>query len=157
MDSLLGRFNGPGARLILVALASSSITALAILSLQSLRREHTLASLKEEASAIPHSELHRLNSIGGEDFSQPSLKEAQIASRAKRGDYDGELILEQLARNRAFFGDEGLNKLRKGFVIVVGAGGVGSWAATMLARSGVGLSPQKEMWRIDWCRTNTSD
>ena len=63
-----------------------------------------------------------------------------IASRAKRGEYDEELIMEQLARNRSFFGDEGLGRIRKGFVIVVGAGGVGSWAATMLARSGIGLS-----------------
>ena len=64
-----------------------------------------------------------------------------IASRAKRGEYDEELIMEQLARNRSFFGDEGLGKIRKGFVIVVGAGGVGSWAATMLARSGIGIPP----------------
>jgi tRNA A37 threonylcarbamoyladenosine dehydratase len=48
--------------------------------------------------------------------------------------------MEQLARNRAFFGDDGLSKIRGSFVIVVGAGGVGSWAATMLARSGVGKS-----------------
>jgi tRNA A37 threonylcarbamoyladenosine dehydratase len=49
-----------------------------------------------------------------------------------------ELILEQLARNRVFLGDGGLQKVRDAFVIVVGCGGVGSWAATMLVRSGVG-------------------
>lgn len=49
-----------------------------------------------------------------------------------------ELILEQLARSRVFFGDDGLEVIRKSSVVIVGAGGVGSWAATMLLRSGVG-------------------
>jgi tRNA threonylcarbamoyladenosine dehydratase len=48
-----------------------------------------------------------------------------------------ELILEQLARNRVFLTDEGLEKLRNAFIIVVGCGGVGSHAAAALARSGV--------------------
>lgn len=49
--------------------------------------------------------------------------------------YDEELIHEQLARNYAFFGEEAMAKVRKGKVVVVGCGGVGSWAAVMLARS----------------------
>lgn len=53
-------------------------------------------------------------------------------------DVPEDVINEQLARNRAFLGDEAMSKIRKSFVIVVGAGGVGSWAATMLVRSGVG-------------------
>ena len=48
-----------------------------------------------------------------------------------------DLILEQLARNRVFLGDDGLAKLRSSFVVVVGCGGVGSHAAASLARSGV--------------------
>jgi tRNA threonylcarbamoyladenosine dehydratase len=136
--SFLERINTPTGRLALVALAASSITALTIFSFQALKREHTLDSLKKEASSIPPSEIHRLNSIGGEDLRQMSFREVQIAHRAKRGEYDEELILEQLARNRVFFGDDGLSKIRKGFVVVVGAGGVGSWCATMLARSGIG-------------------
>lgn len=77
-----------------------------------------------------------------------------MARRARQGDYDDglllgsfplllsshsntELILEQLARNRAFLTDEGLKKLRQSFVIIVGCGGVGSHAASALARSGV--------------------
>jgi tRNA threonylcarbamoyladenosine dehydratase len=48
-----------------------------------------------------------------------------------------DLILEQLARNRVFLTDEGLSKVRRSFVIVVGLGGVGSHAVTALARSGV--------------------
>ena len=153
MDSFLNRVDGRAARLFLVALASSSITALAIFSFQALQRERALTSIKKEA-ALP-TEIRRLNSIGGEDFNEASAKEAQIARRAKRGDYDEELILEQLARNRAFFGDEGLSKIRKGFVIVVGAGGVGSWAATMLARSGVGICHQVIYYLH--CRANSGD
>ena len=47
-----------------------------------------------------------------------------------------DLILEQLARNRVFLTDEGLKKLRTGFFIVVGCGGVGSHCVSALARSG---------------------
>jgi tRNA A37 threonylcarbamoyladenosine dehydratase len=78
-----------------------------------------------------------------------------LAARARKGDYDDgrlcilelirhlsltvqlDLILEQLARNRVFLTDEGLEKLRSSFVIVVGCGGVGSHATAALARSGV--------------------
>lgn len=49
--------------------------------------------------------------------------------------YDEELIREQLARNYAFFGKEGMVQIRRGKVAVVGCGGVGSWAAVMLVRS----------------------
>lgn len=48
------------------------------------------------------------------------------------------LMREQLSRIDAFFGREGLEKIRGAFVVVVGVGGVGSHAAHMLARSGVG-------------------
>lgn len=47
------------------------------------------------------------------------------------------LIQEQLARHYAFFGQNGMAKVRDSFVVIVGAGGVGSWAALMLLRSGV--------------------
>ncbi|KAI9811802.1 MAG: hypothetical protein M1832_000696 [Thelocarpon impressellum] len=60
-----------------------------------------------------------------------------LALRARQGDYDDDLILEQLARNRVFLGDEGLAKLRASCIIVVGCGGVGSHAVAALARSGV--------------------
>lgn len=52
--------------------------------------------------------------------------------------YDESLIREQLSRNYSFLGEESMQKLRNSFVIVVGAGGVGSWCALMLLRSGVG-------------------
>lgn len=49
--------------------------------------------------------------------------------------YDESLIREQLSRNYSFFGEEAMEKVRKGRVVVVGCGGVGSWAAVMLVRS----------------------
>jgi len=51
------------------------------------------------------------------------------------GEHNEDLIREQLARNYAFFGEEGMQKVRRGSVVIVGCGGVGSWAAVMLARS----------------------
>ncbi|KAI8354336.1 hypothetical protein B0O80DRAFT_478198 [Mortierella sp. GBAus27b] len=52
--------------------------------------------------------------------------------------FDEDLIREQMQTNLDFFGQEGFDRLRNSFVIIVGAGGVGSWAASMLIRSGVG-------------------
>ncbi|ODV88153.1 hypothetical protein CANARDRAFT_5451 [[Candida] arabinofermentans NRRL YB-2248] len=52
-------------------------------------------------------------------------------------DYSEELIKEQLARNYAFLGEEGAQKVRDQFVVVVGAGGVGSNCVASLVRSGV--------------------
>ncbi|KAJ1018655.1 hypothetical protein NDA13_006345 [Ustilago tritici] len=51
--------------------------------------------------------------------------------------WDESLIREQLSRNYSFLGEDGMKAIRNSFVIVVGAGGVGSWAALMLLRSGV--------------------
>jgi len=53
-------------------------------------------------------------------------------------EHDESLITEQLARNSVFLGEEGVKSLRNSFVIVVGLGGVGSYTALMLLRSGVG-------------------
>ena len=44
----------------------------------------------------------------------------------------------QFARNTSFFGVEGQHRSENAHVVIVGLGGVGSHAAHMLARSGVG-------------------
>ena len=62
----------------------------------------------------------------------PSLEHPQLVPGIS---YDEELIQEQLARNYAFFGEESMAKIRQASVVIVGCGGVGSWAAVMLARS----------------------
>ena len=60
---------------------------------------------------------------------------SRICQPGLTGDCNEELIREQLARNYAFFGEDGMAKVREGRVVVVGCGGVGSWAAVMLVRS----------------------
>lgn len=73
-------------------------------------------------------------SITAHDLTQrvPSLEPPQLDSVKI---YDEELIQEQLARNYAFFGEASMAKIRQANVVIVGCGGVGSWAAVMLARS----------------------
>ncbi|CCF58008.1 hypothetical protein KAFR_0D03600 [Kazachstania africana CBS 2517] len=60
-------------------------------------------------------------------------QEEQIVPKPE---YDDTLFREQLARNYAFLGEEGMEKLKQQYIVVVGAGGVGSWVVTMLVRSG---------------------
>ncbi|KAJ4716969.1 tRNA threonylcarbamoyladenosine dehydratase [Melia azedarach] len=49
-----------------------------------------------------------------------------------------EIIAEQLTRNIQFFGLESQRKVTGSYVVIIGLGGVGSHAAAMLLRSGVG-------------------
>lgn len=51
-----------------------------------------------------------------------------------------EVTRERLARCYAFFGDEGMARVREKSVVVVGCGGVGSWVAVMLVRSYVPIT-----------------
>lgn len=64
--------------------------------------------------------------------------EKSTGKTPKIEEYSEELIQEQLARNYAFLGEDGVDKVRNQNIVIVGAGGVGSWVATMLVRSGVG-------------------
>jgi tRNA A37 threonylcarbamoyladenosine dehydratase len=61
----------------------------------------------------------------------------RLARQAKQADLDA-VTLEQFSRNRLYFGEAGQARLQGAFVVVVGLGGVGSHAAHMLARAGVG-------------------
>ena len=51
-------------------------------------------------------------------------------------------------------GDSGIGRLAHAHVMVVGCGGVGSWAAESLARSGVGRITLVDFDRV--CITNTN-
>ncbi|OBA24413.1 hypothetical protein METBIDRAFT_30691 [Metschnikowia bicuspidata var. bicuspidata NRRL YB-4993] len=70
------------------------------------------------------------------DTKPPAAPHAGSPGTGKKP-HSEELIREQLARNYAFLSEEGMAKVRGQRVVVVGAGGVGSWVATMLVRSGV--------------------
>ncbi|GAX86113.1 hypothetical protein CEUSTIGMA_g13526.t1 [Chlamydomonas eustigma] len=65
------------------------------------------------------------------------LSRGGTASSVKRFRED-EILSEQLTRNVQFFGEAPQQKIAESFVIVVGLGGVGSHAAHLLLRSGVG-------------------
>ena len=107
-----------------------------------LRRRIATEDLKAsipEISATHHAvELAEYGGVKRGVVSSPEeVRAARIAARARKGEYDEELILEQVARNRVFLGDEGLRRLREAVVVVVGMGGVGSHCVAALARSGV--------------------
>ncbi|KAK2754411.1 hypothetical protein FQN54_007055 [Arachnomyces sp. PD_36] len=130
-------------QLAATALVSAAVVAGAIFGVQSTRRKAAVEELKASIPKID--DEHRLQKLTEYGTASPPIaptskedeRSAALARRAQMGDYDDELILEQLARNRVFLTDEGLEKLRSSFIIVVGCGGVGSHAAAALARSGV--------------------
>uniref|UniRef100_A0A7S3QJN2 THIF-type NAD/FAD binding fold domain-containing protein n=1 Tax=Dunaliella tertiolecta TaxID=3047 RepID=A0A7S3QJN2_DUNTE len=69
---------------------------------------------------------------------QQAQKQQALAPGSVRRFQEDEVITEQLTRNIQFFGVEKQQHIADSFVIVVGLGGVGSHAAHMLLRSGVG-------------------
>uniref|UniRef100_A0A8H7TUP8 THIF-type NAD/FAD binding fold domain-containing protein n=1 Tax=Bionectria ochroleuca TaxID=29856 RepID=A0A8H7TUP8_BIOOC len=124
----------PRFQLFATAVFSGATVASLILGYQSLERGQRISRLK---NSIPRSEADD----GKVTYSDPPVdkedaRNQALARRAQAGDFDEELILEQLARNRVFLKPEGLDKLRDSFVVVVGCGGVGSHATASLARSG---------------------
>ncbi|KAJ9310138.1 hypothetical protein C8Q69DRAFT_497785 [Paecilomyces variotii] len=129
-------------QLTATAVLSGAAVAGTILGYQALKRREAVKELK--SSIPPISEQHKAQKLSEygtatpPSMSKEDERSAALARRAQEGDYDEDLILEQLARNRVFLTDEGLAKLRSSFIIVVGCGGVGSHATAALARSGVG-------------------
>ncbi|KAK5118329.1 hypothetical protein LTR62_002842 [Meristemomyces frigidus] len=128
----------------LTAAVALTIGVSATIGLQGARRWYNIHDLKDSIPSIdsPH-DVEKINSFGGASPAETSStrdddRSAALARRARLGDYDESLILEQLARNRVFLTDPGLHNLRQAFVVVVGCGGVGSHATAALARSGCG-------------------
>ncbi|KAF2086433.1 moeb/ThiF domain-containing protein [Saccharata proteae CBS 121410] len=129
-------------QLAATAVASGALAAGLVLGFQEVRRRYRVERVKSHIPEIGQEHVAtRLTEYGAAaDVFAPSKEDERsvaLATRARQGDYDDDLILEQLARNRVFLTDEGLAKLRSSFVIMVGCGGVGSHATAALARSGV--------------------
>ncbi|RPB09588.1 hypothetical protein P167DRAFT_527033 [Morchella conica CCBAS932] len=120
-------------QLTLTALVSGVVVGSTILAFQRVNRLSKVKNLKD---SIPKSS----ESVALTDYGAAAStdKDRTLAASALRGDWDEDLIAEQLSRNATFLGTPGLAAVRSSIIIVVGCGGVGSWAATMLVRSGVG-------------------
>ncbi|KAM3473603.1 hypothetical protein MY8738_008296 [Beauveria namnaoensis] len=137
-----GLFSTPRGQLLATAVVSGTAVAALILGFQALEREERLSALKNSIPSVTDGKHHinKLNSFGASNETTEDKENARnlaLAQRAQAGNFDEELILEQLARNQVFLTPEGLDKLRKAFVVVVGCGGVGSHCTASLARSGV--------------------
>ena len=116
-ERLMALLNDQRTHLVLTALAA----ALATYSILSISRTNRRVDL---ASGITSSRV------------QPSPS-SLLPQLPPAPEYTEQLVREQLARNYAFLGEEGVARVRRASVVVVGCGGVGSWVAVMLARSGV--------------------
>ncbi|OIT22734.1 PREDICTED: tRNA threonylcarbamoyladenosine dehydratase isoform X1 [Nicotiana attenuata] len=85
--------------------------------------------------------------INKQSIGKEYISEAVNSNELPRSNYSGmatpnlltdEVVSEQLTRNIQFFGLEAQQKVTASYVVVIGLGGVGSHAASMLLRSGVG-------------------
>ncbi|KAG8913707.1 hypothetical protein FRC00_001777, partial [Tulasnella sp. 408] len=132
--------NSEAVKLTLVAVTASVVT----LSAVELFRLAQARKRREELGRRARKDVYGLEDGNRPDDEQSALDVVENAARAlddylqeKTGNttYDEGLIREQLSRNYSFFGEEAMSKVRKGRVVVVGCGGVGSWAAVMLVRS----------------------
>lgn len=74
----------------------------------------------------------------GDEHDEEMERDLDLIKKSRKNKtYDDDLFREQLARNYAFLGEEGMQKIKNTSVIVCGVGGVGSSVVTYLIRSGV--------------------
>ena len=124
IDRINAFYSSDNGRLTLCAVCASIVTAATIYSAQfatkqSKSKKSRLEALKHAAEEHDHIQLT--------DYGGPQ----------RRQDIGEDIIREQLSRNYLFFGDSGMERIRSSFVVVVGVGGVGSWATVMLVRTGI--------------------
>ena len=159
MESIASRFEPRShkTQLVFTALAASALTAAAITSYNSYSRQQKRSELDRQVltsvtanspaperggdggrrrGGIPLPPPEQIYLNGGVDYGSGERNGSESSAS-----YNEDLVREQLARNYAFFGEEGMNKIRGASVAVIGCGGVGSWAAVMLARSYVPSFP----------------
>ena len=127
-------FHSHRAQLLLTALSASAVTFTVITLYNAYVKNERRRALDRDVTRS----IAKANDSGttaayeAEHIHHHSHKDIYLKSKVG---YDEELIREQLARNYAFFGEDGMTKVRQGKVVIVGCGGVGSWAAVMLVRS----------------------
>ncbi|XP_059318103.1 tRNA threonylcarbamoyladenosine dehydratase [Lycium ferocissimum] len=99
----------------------------------------TLAISKLLSSPLP---INNNQSVGNgyisESLNSNELPASKCNGMATSNPLADEVVSEQLTRNIQFFGLEAQQKVTASYVVVIGLGGVGSHAASMLLRSGVG-------------------
>ncbi|KAF9961232.1 hypothetical protein BGZ72_004373 [Mortierella alpina] len=125
-------------KMALVAVAASVTTAAVLLGYQSSVRKQRTRHFKNDSNTTTTIDRNPSVPRSIDTEKRPSPQQQQQQQPEGKIGFDEELVLEQLARNIAFLGEEGVQMLRDSFVVVVGAGGIGSWAASMLIKSGVG-------------------
>lgn len=126
--------------LLLAALGGALVATASISALSSLQKRRRRKQLEDEIRRSLSDERNSSALPGSKQTSEEiaELIEKRIEPlnyRVSRGEDPEELFREQLARCYALFKDEGMERIRKAKVVVVGCGGVGSWAAVMLVRS----------------------
>jgi tRNA A37 threonylcarbamoyladenosine dehydratase len=127
LSDLAINLNSHRTQLILTA-AATAFTTYSLLSIyQSRIRQKRRSDLAEDIK----------RSLSEGTPSNPGQPPPSSLLPAPDTEYAEHLVREQLARNYAFLGEEGVARVRRSSVVIVGCGGVGSWAAVMLARSGV--------------------
>jgi hypothetical protein len=117
-------------QLVVTGLTAALVTAGALTAYDRYSKRVKRNRLKEDV--VRSLEASALSDPGQLPSLSASAQEALEGSATTLGSsrslsYDENLVREQLARNHAFFGDEAMAKVRKGSVVIVGCGGVGSW------------------------------
>ncbi|CAK9278645.1 unnamed protein product [Sphagnum jensenii] len=106
-----------------------------------LKQQFAADSAAHDALSVEATDAHSSESGGRSVANSLETSSLQFHSTRLLASEDflhDEIINEQFTRNSQFFGEDGLRKVHQSFVVVVGLGGVGSHAAAMLLRSGVG-------------------
>eukprot|EP00850_Spirogloea_muscicola_P006943 SM000034S12697 [mRNA] locus=s34:219478:222751:- [translate_table: standard] len=101
------------------------------------RGTFSFAPTANQANGNGHTQLAYSGSVGKSSSSISPSPSSNLGPATLAAQHD-DIISEQFTRNAQFFGEEGQLRIHGAFVIVVGLGGVGSHAATMLLRSGIG-------------------
>ncbi|OMJ14620.1 tRNA threonylcarbamoyladenosine dehydratase [Smittium culicis] len=125
------------AQFALVAATASALTLSTVFTYQKVKRTERVKKIKESIEP-PEFDLNNFSqfdkaSSGRETNLNVVTKDTKVVTSPN----EKLLFAEQLSRNCSFFGSDNLECIKSSFVVVVGAGGVGSWAALMLIRSGV--------------------